>query len=423
MAKKKLHPSTWILVGLLIGALIGVFFNAWGPNPTREWILFNVVGPIGTAFLRALFMIVVPLVISSLIVGVAGLGSVAHLGRLGWRLGAYYAISTLIAIVIGQILVGLVRPGDGVSQEYVQQARASLATQVSGLMDKSQAAHESLWPGLVSAIVPKNIVGAAGNGDMLAIIFVAILFGMALLSLKAEKARGPLAFFEGMSDACIVIVGWIMRFAPLAVAALVITSVSQFGTEMLSSVAKYVMVVVAGYLIHFFGVFAILVKYLTRVPVLEFYKGALPVIATSFSTSSSNATIPTTIKTLEERFKVPEPITTFSIPLGATVNMNGTALFEAVAALFIAQVFGVEISFGQQVTLALLVLLSAVGVAGVPGGSIPLLMAAMATMGIPVEGIALILGVDRLLDMGRTVLNVTGDMIGALYLAKVDSKR
>jgi DAACS family dicarboxylate/amino acid:cation (Na+ or H+) symporter len=213
-------------------------------------------------------------------------------------------------------------------------------------------------------------------------------------------------------------VSFIMRIAPFAVFALIASTVSKMGTEFVVFLAKFVGVVFLGYALHLFGVYSLILKTCVKISPLEFFKRATPVFATAFSTSSSNATIPTTIKVLEERFKAPSQVVRFGVPLGATVNMDGTALFEMVAAIFIAQVFGVELDMFQQLTLIFLVVMTSIGVAGVPGASIPLLMSAMALVGIPPEGIAIILGVDRLLDMGRTVLNVTGDMVAVLFVSR-----
>lgn len=414
--------STRILIGLIIGALIGVAFNYWGDNPAREWILNNITAPVGAAFLQALFMVVVPLVLSSLIVGVANLGTVEHLGRLGIRLGIFYALTTLCAVLIGQAVISVIEPGAGISQESREMALENMSGQVEGLREKSENVAQSLWPGLVTTVVPKNIIEALANANMLAIIFVAFIFGIAMLSLEDKRAvQTTLDGLGVVSDACIKIVGWIMKLAPYAVAALMINAVSNFGLDVMGNVLQYILVVIFGYLLQFFGTYALLVKFLIRIPVREFYRRILPIVATAFSTSSSSATMPTTMRTLEKSFGVPNSITTFSIPLGMTVNMDGTALFEVIAALFVAQVFGIEISLTGQVTLVILVLLTSIGVAGVPGGSIPILMSAMATLGIPPEGIALVLGVDRLLDMGRTVVNVTGDSTAALFLARVEN--
>ncbi|MCB0407226.1 MAG: dicarboxylate/amino acid:cation symporter [Bdellovibrionales bacterium] len=414
--------STRILIGLIIGGLIGLIFNVYFHDaPWTHWIMKNITAPLGQAFLQSLFMVVVPLVLSSLIVGVANLGTVEHLGRLGTRLGIFYVSTTLMAVFIGQFYITTIQPGTGIAENTRQEAIHAMSDQISGLQQKSQGVKESLWPGIVGKIIPKNIIEELSQANMLAIIFVSFIFGIALLT-NEDKASTQvvLTFLNAISEACIKIVGWIMHLAPYAVAALMINAVANFGLEVMGNVGLYIAVVILGYLTQFFVTYSLLVKYLIRIPVFEFYKRIFPIIATAFSTSSSSATMPTTMRTLEKRFGVPESITTFSIPLGMTVNMDGTALFEVVAALFVAQVFGIDISLTGQFTLVILILLTSIGVAGVPGGSIPILMSAMASLGIPPEGIALVLGVDRLLDMGRTVVNVTGDATGALYLARVE---
>ncbi len=420
--KTKDHSnSTRIFIGLVIGGFIGYLFNIWGENSLRDGLLKYLIDPMGKAFLRSLFMVVVPLVFASLVVGVAQLGNVKNVGRLGGRLISFYLATTLMAVLIGQFFISTVRPGEGVSAEYRDKALTSMQSQIAGLKEKSTAVNDSLWPGLVEKVIPKNIINDMAEANMLAIIFVSILFGIALISIDNKKSAVVVTFFDAVSDSCIKVVGWIMSLAPYCVAALIISAVANFGLEVMKNVALYIFVVMAGYITHFFLSYSLVMKFLVRIPVKEFYKRIVPVVATAFSTSSSSATMPTTIQNLETRFGVPERISTFAVPLGATVNMDGTALFEVIAALFIAQVFGVDISLTGQVTLVALVLLTSIGVAGVPGGSIPILMSAMASLGIPAEGIALILGVDRLLDMGRTVVNVTGDAAGALYLAKVEN--
>jgi len=414
--------STRIFVGLVIGATIGLIFNLYfSDQPWMNWILENVTAPIGSAFLQSLFMVVVPLVLSSLIVGVANLGTVDHLGRLGTRLGLFYLVTTLAAVLIGQFYINTIQPGHGITEEARTQAVQSMEGQISALEQKSKGVKTSLWPGIVTTVIPKNIVDALANTNMLAVIFVSFVFGISLLMNENKSGtQTVLSFLSAISESCIRIVGWIMHLAPYAVAALMINAVAHFGLEVMGNVGLYIVVVTLGYLTQFFLTYSLVVKYIIRIPIKEFYKRILPIVATAFSTSSSSATMPTTMRTLEKRFGVPESITTFSVPLGMTVNMDGTALFEVVAALFVAQVFGVDISLTGQVTLVILVLLTSIGVAGVPGGSIPILMSAMASLGIPPEGIALVLGVDRLLDMGRTVVNVTGDSTAALYLARVE---
>lgn len=410
--------STKILIGLIVGSFIGVIFNIYSQHEAIKWIINYITTPIGTAFLRGLMMVVVPLVFSSLAVGVAKLGSGKNVGLIFGRLGLYYLVTSLIAILIGQAVVATVQPGAGIPQSLIEESREKLSDQVSGLMEKSSKVNESLWPGLVSAIIPRNIVSSMANGEMLAIIFVALLLGIGLLRLQTSQSKTFQDTLQAISDLSIIGVGWIMKFAPYAVAALMITSVSQFGFEIMENVAKYIAVVLIAYATHFFVTYSIAVKFVIRMGVIDFYKKASEAIITAFSTSSSNATIPTTTRVLEEKFNVSPTITNFSVPLGATVNMDGTALFEMVAAVFIAQVFGIPLGLTEYVSLILLMLVTSIGVAGVPGGSIPILMSAMAMVGIPPEGIAIVLGVDRLLDMGRTTVNVTGDITAALFVNK-----
>jgi len=414
--ERAVNRGLWI--GLAAGVLLGLILNVWGPHPLRESLLKNVLEPIGQIFLRGLFVTVVPLVFCSVAVGMTSLGSLAHIRRLGLRLAVFYACTSLVAIVIGQVLVMTVKPGAGVPRELALQAQAAMADQLGSLMTKSTVVAESLWPGVIQQLIPRNLIQAMAEGNMLAVVTASIVLGIALLALDRRRSEPAIGVLHATSEACVLIVGWIMRIAPYAVAALVAVTLTRFGFEIVRQISAYIAVVVGGYLIHFFVTYSLIIKYLLGMSPAFFYRNALPVFLTAFSTSSSNATIPTTIRNLETRFKVPESITSFTVPLGATINMDGTALFEGVVVMFIAQVFGIDLSIGQQFTVIALVFLTAVGVAGIPGGSIPLIMSVMAAVGVPPEGIALILGVDRVLDMGRTVLNVTGDLLCALYLAK-----
>lgn len=427
MSQKKVNEmrsSTRILVGLVIGTVAGLVLNKLHFQDSRvlNAIVTQFLDPFGAMFMRCLRIIVVPLVFASLITGVGRMGSVQKLGSMGTKLGAYYLITSLIAVVIGQILVVTIQPGTGLDPSLVESAKVQYSEQISALSEKSQGVGQSLWPGILVTIVPNNIIEAMAETNMLAIIFFAIVFGSALLALNKSQSEPVLAVTNAIEDAVVVMVGWIMRFAPYAVAALMVGVTARFGSELLENLAKYVFVVVLGYLVHFFGTYGIFVRVFLKYPVSTFMKKMAPVYATAFSTSSSAATMPTTIHTAEKSFGVKKELASFSIPLGTTVNMDGTALFECVAALFVAQIFGVEIGLGGQISLVLIIVLSSIGVAGVPGGSIPIVMSAMAMFGINPVGIALVLGVDRLLDMGRTVLNVTGDMCGALYLAKCDGQ-
>ncbi len=412
--------SSWgIFAGLIVGTLIGFLFHEWGANPVRDWLLVNLVAPLGDVFLFSLKMIIVPLVAGSLLVGVVNLGTGKLLKTLGWKVILFYMTTTFCAILVGQSMINTFKPGVGFSEEVAEQLVESEKDKVETYKEKSSWVGKSLWPGIVSKIIPQNILREYANTNMLAIIFVSILFGMALLGMQTGPPKEAfVGFFSALADISVKVVGWIMKIAPYAVAALMIKVVANFGIEVMFKVIKYVLVVAGALLLQFFVVYGCILKFLLKISPFQFYKKAMPIFLTAFSTSSSAATMPVTIRTLEKSFGVPDSITTFSVPIGVTVNMDGTAMFEVVAALFIAQVFGVDLSLMEHFTLIFLVLITSIGVAGVPGGSIPILVAAMVSMGIPAEGIALIIGVDRLLDMCRTVTNVTGDSVAALFLAR-----
>ena len=419
-AKSSSALSNWgIFIGLVVGCIIGYFFHIWGVGSVRDWLLINAIEPLGDIFLNSLRMIIVPLVVGSLLVGVVNLGSGALLKTLGWKVILFYLCTTFCAIMVGQTIINTVKPGVGIPQETIDKAIESEKDKVETVKEKSSWVSKSLWPGIINKIIPKNILKEYGATNMLAIIFVSLLFGMALLGMSNGPPKDAfVGFFQVLSDISIKIVGWIMKIAPYAVAALMIEAVARFGIEPMIKVGKYVLVVMGALLVQFFIIYGFILKFILKISPLQFYKRAIPIFLTAFSTSSSAATMPVTIRTLEKSFGVPDSITTFSVPIGVTVNMDGTALFEVMAALFVAQVFGVDLSMMEHFTLIFLVLVTSIGVAGVPGGSIPILMAAMVSLNIPAEGMALIIGVDRLLDMCRTVTNVTGDTVAALFLAR-----
>ena len=412
--------SNWgIFIGLVVGCIIGYFFHMWGVGSVRDWLLVNTIEPVGDIFLNSLRMIIVPLVVGSLLVGVVNLGSGALLKKLGWKVILFYLSTTFCAIMVGQTIINTVKPGVGIPQETIDKAIESEKDKVENVKEKSSWVSKSLWPGIINKIIPKNILKEYGATNMLAIIFVSLIFGMALLGMNNGPPKDAfVGFFQVLSDISIKVVGWIMKIAPYAVAALMIEAVAKFGIDPMIKVGKYVLVVMGALLVQFFITYGFILKFIIKISPLQFYKRAIPIFLTAFSTSSSAATMPVTIRTLEKSFGVPDSITTFSVPIGVTVNMDGTALFEVMAALFIAQVFGVDLSMMEHFTLVFLVLVTSIGVAGVPGGSIPILMAAMVSLNIPAEGMALIIGVDRLLDMCRTVTNVTGDTVAALFLAR-----
>lgn len=410
----KLH--TKIAIGLVAGAVAGGVANAlFAGAPWLNWVSQNVAYPVGQVFLRLLFMTVVPIVFTSITLGVAGIGDMKTLGRLGSRAMGYFGLSTLIAATIGLTLVNTIRPGGGLPAE----TRDALMDQFSG---------EGLVTGGPSEfgistflnIIPRNPVTAAADTDMLALIFFSLIFGAALTMIPREKAQPVLDVLEGIGDAVIKIIDMAMALAPYGVFGLIFVITSQFGWSILQQLSMYVIVVLVGLLLHaMFGISA-LVRIFGRMNPIRFWKSIEAPIITAFSTSSSMATLPTSIKTAEEELDIQPKIAGFVLPLGATMNMNGTSLFEGVTVLFLAQVFGVGLGLTEQIVVVVLAVLTAIGAAGVPGGSLPLMMLVMATVGVPPEGIAIILGVDRILDMARTTLNVSGDLSAAVYVDRVD---
>ncbi len=418
---------TKILIGLLAGAVLGISANILtasnpGANAKVIWVAKYVTDPVGQVFLRMLFMVVVPLVFASLSLGVAQLGDLRELGRIGLKVMAYFLLVTALATTIGLALVNTVRPGVG----FPPEVQARLMETYGGEAQQRQqqaASDQGFGINTFVNIVPRNPIQAAANTDMLAVIFFALMFGIALTLIPRGKSEPVQKVLEGLGEAIIKIVGLAMQIAPFAVAALIFGTTARFGWGVLKSLLWYAICVIAGLLIHQFVVYSILVRVFARLNPLTFFRKVTPVMVTAFSTSSSNATLPTSIKTAEEELGVPPQIAGFVLPLGATMNMNGTALFEGVTCVFLAQVFGVGLGFAEQMIVIVLSVLMAVGTAGVPGGSIPLLMIVLNTIGVPPGGIAIILGIDRILDMCRTVPNVTGDITCACYIARSEAAK
>jgi DAACS family dicarboxylate/amino acid:cation (Na+ or H+) symporter len=374
----------------------------------------HVAQPAGQIFLRMLFMVVVPLVFTSLVLGVTGLGDVSRLGRLSARTLGLFLATTIVAGSLGLVLVNLVGPGNAIDLEI----RAGLMEQFQGQAAERVAAAEQTTFGVQTlvSIVPRNPVDSAARGDMLGLIFFSVIFGVAVASLGRERAKPLLDVVGSIAGAVEVLIGYAMRLAPVGVFALIFAVTARFGFELLGSVGLYAAVVLVGLLIHQLGVLTLVARAAAGVTPSTLLRRSRALMVTAFSTSSSNATLPTTIRTAREEFGVSTEVSGFVLPLGATMNMNGTALFEGVTVLFLAQAFDVEMSLATQATVLALVVLTAVGSSGVPSGSIPLLIVVLETVGVPGEGIALILGVDRILDMARTVPNVTGDLVTSIVV-------
>jgi DAACS family dicarboxylate/amino acid:cation (Na+ or H+) symporter len=431
--RRKVPLHVKILIGLLIGAALGIAANvgmsgspeaplheARDANQNNlddrvEWFATNLADPIGKVFLRLVLMIVVPLVYSALVLGVVGLGDLRQLGWLGVRTLLYTLILSSSAVVIGLVTVNVMQPGKSLAPEK----REALQAQYGGSAAAAGAGASKAKPlrDTLVDIIPENplqeMVGAVdgsskGNG-MLAVMFFALACGAALISI-GEKAAPVIAVLEGVFAGCMVITGFAMRLAPLAVACLMFSIASRLGLGIIATLGWFVLTALCGFALHLFVVYPLFIRFVAGRPPLQFFRDVQEAMITAFGTSSSNATLPTALKVAQENLKLSPFVSRFVLTVGATGNQNGTALYEGVVVLFLAQVFGVELTLPQQVTVVLMSVLAGVGTAGVPGGSIPLIVIVLRSVGVPGESIAIILGIDRLLDMCRTVLNVTGDL-------------
>lgn len=424
-AKREGVPlHTKILVGLVLGAASGGLANALvgGANPSLKWATFHVTEPVGQLFLRLLLLLVVPLVFSSLTVGVAGIGDVRKLGRIGVKSFIYTLGISAISVLIGLTLANTIKPGKRISPEISQQLEAQYGGEAAKKVGAAQAvekAPEAPLMTVVKTIVPTNIMASVSKDppDMLGLMFFALFLGIAL-TLIGDKAQPVLSFLEGLFAAITQCIEMVMRLAPYAVFCLLFTMTAKFGFGLLISLGWFVGTVLLGLAIHMFGVYSLSVALLSRINPIEFFRRIKTVMITAFSTSSSNATLPTALRVSEENLGVPRDINAFVLTVGATANQNGTALFEGVTVLFLAQLAGVDLTLGQQLMVLYLAILGGIGTAGVPSGSIPFVIIVLATINVPPALIAIILGVDRFLDMCRTVLNVVGDITAATYVAR-----
>ncbi|MDQ2676927.1 MAG: dicarboxylate/amino acid:cation symporter [Actinomycetota bacterium] len=427
-ARKGLPLHTKILIGLVVGAVLGVLANRlFGGAPWLTWVIDNPVYFVGQVFLRLIFMIVIPLLFSALTLGVAELGDVRRLGRIGLKTFLYTVIVTTMSVVIGLALVNAIRPGDYLSEEKKAELIAATGGGTNVIANAEKARNTPTVDRLLQ-IIPNNPIGDAANAinphanyagsGFIAIMFFALVFGLGLAMSPPEKVEPLVVVLRGVYEAVMKIIDFAMALAPYGVAALVFATAARLGLEVFATLGMYVFVVLLGLAIHQFGTYSLLVSLFARMNPLVFFRKIREVMITAFSTSSSNATLPTAMRVTETELGVPREISGFVLTIGSTANQNGTALYEGITVLFLAQVFNVDLTLGQQLTVVLMSVLAGIGTAGVPGGSLPLVVLVLQTVGVPAEGIAIILGVDRILDMSRTVLNVTGDITAAAYVAR-----
>lgn len=425
MSGKRHH--LYILGALIVGATAGALADLLVPDGARDSLntfIANVTDPVGAIFLRLIFMVVIPLVFSALVLGVVEIGDVRKLGRIGLRTLGFTLIFSTAAVLIGVTAVNVVRPGHMIGESQRKALSAKYKTKADKDVENAKKA-KTIRDSLLD-IIPKNPLqemtgamdGSSPGGGMLAVMFFALFFGVALTMIPPERAAPLVAILQAVFDTCMVIVGIAMRLAPLAVACLLFSATASVGIALLKVLIGFALTVLAALTIQAFLVYPPALRFIAGRSPVKFVRDAVDPIVTSFATSSSNATLPTSLRCAVENLGIPREISHFVLTVGATGNQNGTALYEGIVVLFLAQVFGVHLDLSQQITVVLMSVLAGIGTAGIPGGSLPLIAIVCTTVGVPAEGIAIILGVDRILDMARTTLNVVGDLVIACCVAR-----
>lgn len=407
MKKKfKLSLAYQILIGLVLGIAVGAIFYG---NPNVETYL----QPIGKMFINMIKMIVVPIIISTLIIGVAGTGDIKKLGKLGGKTLLYFEIVTTIAIVVGLLSANIFKPGEGIDMSSLEKG------DISSYMETTQEVQSHGFMDVLVGIVPSNIVDSMASGDMLPIIFFSVLFGLGIAAI-GERGEPVLAFFQGVADAMFWVTNLIMKFAPIGVFALIGVTVSKFGLESLIPMGKLMILVYATMAFFIIVVLGGIAK-LVGVNIFHFMKVLKDELILAYTTSSSETVLPKVMEKMQ-KFGCPKDIVSFVVPTGYSFNLDGSTLYQALAAIFIAQMYGIQLSITEQITLVLVLMVTSKGIAGVPGVSFVVLLATLGTVGIPLEGLAFIAGIDRLLDMARTVVNVVGNSLATVVMSKWEGR-
>ena len=406
---------TKILIGLVAGAIIGALAEQAGVGH-----LVVTLEPLGQAFIRLLIMIVIPLVMASLIIGTASLGDLKKLGRIGIKTIGYYLVATALAVALGLVVAGAIKPGSGLDEGVKSQLLADYAgTNVARLeaMEEPPGLQDILFN-----IIPRNPFASMANMDMLQIIFFALFLGIALTVLTEEKRKPLLDVLGSVNEAMVVIVGMIMKIAPYGVFILIASVAGRFGFEVILSLLQYVLVGVGTMVLFTITFYPITLRFFSGMSPIFFFKRFYEVMVFAFSTSSSNAALPINLRITEDDLGVSRDVASFVLPLGATVNMNGTGIYHGVSTIFIAQVYGIHLTPGQLIIVVITATLASIGAAGVPGIGFITLAIVLEALGIPLEGLAMVLGVERILDMTRTAVNVTGDSAAAVWVAKTEGE-
>lgn len=399
--KKKLSLTTKIFIGLIAGIIAGLCLTG---NPE---FLENYIKPVGTLFINLIKLVIVPLVLSSLVVGASSIGDPKQIGRIGGKTLAYYLLTTAFAVIIGLVLGTVLNPGAGLS---IPAGVVAEAKEAPKLIDT------------ILNIVPSNPIKAIVDGNMLQIIVFALLLGIAVTMLPKEKGKPFISFFDSLAEVMYKITAIVMELAPYGVFALIAPVVAKNGPAVLIPFAKVIFAVYIGCILHAAIVYSTAVSTIGKMSPIKFFKGIAPAAITAFTTTSSSATLPVTMKNTIDNLGVSEKIASFVLPLGATINMDGTALYQGVCALFVAQVYGIDLTMAQMGTIVLTATLASIGTAGVPGAGLIMLSMVLQAVGLPLEGVALIAGIDRILDMMRTCINIVGDASCAVVVATTENE-
>lgn len=404
-----MNLTTKVLVGLILGLITGLIVFQLPSGVLKDTILINgIFQLVGQVFLRGIMMLVVPLVFISLVNGASGMGDIKKLGRVGVKTVAFYLTTTAVAIIIALVLGYLLKPGVGLDMSAIQIVEPTISSKVPLIQ-------------ILYEMVPRNPIAAMADGNMLQIIVFALITGIGL-SLLGDKAEFLQNLFTSLNDLVMKLVEIVMLFAPIGVYGLISKTFATVGYAAIVPMLKYILTVYLGLIIHMFFVYGGLLKGLTNLSPIKFYKKFLPAMSVAFSTASSNATVPVSLELCEKELGISKNIASFTIPLGATINMDGTAIMQGIAVFFIAQVYGYELTLGMMLTVILTATLASIGTAGVPGAGTLMLSLVLQSIGLPLEGIGLIIGIDRLVDMGRTVTNITGDAVCTAVIAKQEGE-
>jgi DAACS family dicarboxylate/amino acid:cation (Na+ or H+) symporter len=426
MSTSKKLPLHWkIAIGFVVGLLAGLVVH-YGIGADTAWVktlMAWVTKPLSNLFLSLIFMLIVPLLFSALVVGVAEMGDVRALGRIGWRTLACTVLLSGLAVLIGLVLVGIVQPGAGVDPELARELLASQGDRAAAIVEGSRS--QATGIAMLLSIVPDNVVRAASdNGTILSLMFFALMFGVGMvLSPQTPGIKTLKRAIEGLFEVSMTLIGQVIRLAPYAVACFMFELAVTFGWDLLARLASYVAVVVGALAIHLFVVYPLAIRLLGGYSPVRFFRGVQGAMMVAFSTASSNATLPSALRAADTGLGLPAHVSRFVLTIGATANQNGTALFEGVTVIFLAQFFGVDLSLGDQVIVMAVCILGGIGTAGVPSGSLPVVALICAMVGVPPHGIGLILGVNHFLDMCRTTVNVTGDLGIATIVSRGEAHR